>query len=112
MMVIPLTTRTRDPWLSVKFYGVLTYGEIDIAKQNKHQFIELYNTTNAAIDLTGWKLIFTEGRPVPDSDIDQVSNREGVTGWDVNIGSSGRVTNTTADGRWHLGTYQHRFHVS
>ena len=72
-------------------------GETDIAKQNKHQFIELYNTTSAAIDVTGWKLIFTEGRPVPDSDIDQVSNRAGA-GWDVNIGQSGRVTNTTADG--------------
>ena len=38
-----------------------------------------------------------EGRPVPKSDIDQVSNRSGA-GWDVNIGQSGRVTNTTADG--------------
>ena len=74
----------------------LDYGETDIAKQNKHQFIELYNTTSAAIDLAGWKLIFTEGRPVPAKDIDQVSNRAGA-GWDVNIGQSGRVTNTTAD---------------
>ena len=75
----------------------LDYGETDIAKQNKHQFIELYNTTAAAIDFGGtWKLIFTEGRPVPKSDIDQVSNRSGA-GWAVNIGQSGRVTNTTAD---------------
>ena len=75
----------------------LDYGETDIANQNKHQFIELYNTTSAAIDLANWKLIFTEGRPVPASDIDRVSNRSGA-GWDVNIGQSGRVTNTTADG--------------
>ena len=75
----------------------LDYGETDIAKQNKHQFIELYNTTSASIDLAGWKLKFTEGRPVPASDIDQVSNRADA-GWAVNIGQSGRVTNTTADG--------------
>ena len=48
-----------DPWLSVKSCGVYDYGETDIALQNKHQFIELYNTTSAIVlILTGWKLIF------------------------------------------------------
>ena len=67
-----------------------------VASETRWQFIELYNTTNAAIDLTGWMLKFTEGRPVPASDIDQVSNRKD-TGWTVDIGQSGRVTGTRAD---------------
>ncbi len=66
-----------------------------VAQETMHQFIELYNTTNAAIDLTGWTLTFTEGRSVPASDIDQVSNRAGA-GWVADIGQSGRVTGTTA----------------
>ena len=65
--------------------------------QTQWQFIELYNTTNAAINLTGWTLTFTEGRPVPASDIDRFSNRAG-TGWNLGAthGQSGRVTGTTA----------------
>ena len=65
--------------------------------QTQWQFIELYNTTNAAINLTGWTLTFTEGRPVPASDIDRFSNRSG-TGWNLGAthGQSGRVTGTTA----------------
>ena len=66
--------------------------------QDQWQFIELYNTTNASINVAGWKLTFTEGNVVPASDIDQMSNR-GRTGWDVDTGDtgkSGRVTGTTA----------------
>ena len=65
--------------------------------QTQWQFIELYNTTNAAINLTGWTLTFTEGRPVPASDIDRFSNRAGA-GWNLGAshGQSGRVTGTTA----------------
>ena len=67
--------------------------------QTKWQFIELYNTTGTAMDLNGWTLTFTEGRPVPASDIDQVSNRSG-TGWNLDKGNthgqSGRVTGTLA----------------
>ena len=68
-------------------------------EQNQWQFIELYNTTGASIDLTGWTLTFTAGRPVPASDIDQVSNRSGA-GWNLDKGNShgqsGRVTGTMA----------------
>ena len=67
-------------------------------EQSQWQFIELYNTTGAAIDLNGWTLTFTQGNVVPASDIDQMSNR-GRTGWDVDsgdTGKSGRVTGTTA----------------
>ena len=66
--------------------------------QTQWQFIELYNTTGAAIDLDGWTLTFTGGNVVPASDIDQMSNR-GRTGWDVDsgdTGKSGRVTGTLA----------------
>ena len=70
-----------------------------VGAQTKWQFIELYNTTGAAIDLSNWTLTFTEGRPVPAIDIDQVSNRSG-TGWNLakggNHGQSGRVTGTLA----------------
>ena len=99
-MATLLLTRTRALLLSVKSFGVLTSVKL-LANQTKRQFIELYNTTAADIDLAGWKLIFTEGRPVPAKDIDQVSNRAGA-GWNVDdtnkTGRSGRVTNTTADG--------------
>ena len=66
--------------------------------QNQWQFIELYNTTGAAINVGNWTLTFTEGNVVPASDIDQMSNR-GRTGWNVDsgdTGKSGRVTGTTA----------------
>ena len=67
--------------------------------QTKWQFIELYNTTGTAISVTGWTLTFTEGRPVPAIDIDQVSNRSGG-GWNLDKkathGQSGRVTGTLA----------------
>ena len=75
----------------------LDFGE-ELAKQTKRQFIELYNTTAADIDLAGWKLVFTRGNVVPAIDIDQVSNR-GRNGWEVDTGDtgkSGRVTNTLA----------------
>ncbi len=73
----------------------LDFGATLIADQKQWQFIELYNTTADAINLEGWMLKFTHGRPVPKSDIDQVSNRSG-TGWVVDIGQSGRVTGTRA----------------
>ena len=63
-------------------------------QQDQFQFIELYNTTGSAIDLTGWTLTFTAGRPVPASDIDQVSNRSGA-GWLADIGQNGTVTGTS-----------------
>ena len=70
-----------------------------VDQQTQFQFIELYNTTGAAIDLTSWTLTFTAGRPVPASDIDQVSNRSGA-GWNLDKnathGQSGRVTGTLA----------------
>ena len=77
----------------------LDFGEKVLADQMKHQFIELYNTTAADIDLAGWKLVFTRGNVVPASDIDQVSNR-GTSGWEVDTGDtgkSGRVAETLAD---------------
>ncbi len=67
-------------------------------EQTKWQFIELYNTTGAAIDLAGWTLTFKGGNVLDAIDIDQVSNR-GRTGWDVDsgdTGKSGRVTGTLA----------------
>ena len=70
--------------------------------QAKRQFIELYNTNlTTATDVTGWKLMFKEGRPMPANDIDQVSNVAGA-GWIVDIGQSGRLTGTTADGSGNL----------
>ena len=77
----------------------LDFGEVVLANQTKHQFIELYNTTDEAIDLKGWKLVFTEGNVRPTIDIDQVSNR-GPGGWEVDTGEtgkSGRVAETLAD---------------
>ena len=65
----------------------LDLGELDVTKQQKHQFIELYNTTNAEIDPAGWKLTFTEGNVRPAIDIDQVSNR-GPDGWEVDTGDT------------------------
>ena len=66
--------------------------------QRKRQFIELYNTNKSgSVSVTGWKLKFKAGTTVPDNDIDQVSNVAGA-GWVVDIGQSGRVTGTTADG--------------
>ena len=68
-------------------------------EQQKHQFIELYNTTGAEIDLAGWTLTYTEGNVRPAIDIDQVSNR-GPGGWEVDTGDtgkSGRVTGTLAN---------------
>ena len=78
----------------------LDFGEVVLVDQQKHQFIELYNTTAADIDIMGWKLVFTRGNVVPASDIDQVSNR-GRDGWEVDEGkakgNSGRVAETLAD---------------
>ena len=74
----------------------LDLGELVVANQAQYQFIELYNTTGADIDLAGWKLIFTAGNVRPVIDIDQVSNR-GPGGWEVDTGDtgkSGRVTGT------------------
>ena len=96
--------------------------EDTVALYSSKQWIELYNTkapvadaTTNDIDLSTWQLIFTEGRPVPDTGddlsgtvqgegedaaklpdrdgmviVDQVSNVD-VTGWTVNIGQSGRI---------------------
>jgi hypothetical protein len=75
----------------------LDYGA-PATEQTQWQFIELYNTTGAAINLAGWTLTYTGGNVLPASDIDQMSNR-GRTGWDVDsgdTGKSGRVTGTLA----------------
>ena len=85
---------SREVVMSEILWG-LDFGATAIADQKQWQFIELYNTTSSDIDLTGWTLKFTEGRPVPKKDVDQVSNRAGA-GWHVDIGQSGRVTGTTA----------------
>ena len=85
---------SREVVISEILWG-LDFGAMVIADQKQWQFIELYNTTGAAIPLAGWTLKFTEGRPVPKSDVDQVSNRAGA-GWVVDIGQSGRVTGTRA----------------
>ena len=70
-----------------------------VDEQKKWQFIELYNTTGTAISVANWTVTFTAGRPVPASDIDQVSNRSGA-GWNLdkggNHGQTGRVTGTLA----------------
>ena len=86
---------SREVVISEILWG-LDFGATAINHQKQWQFIELYNTTNAEITLDNWTLKFTEGRPVPKSDVDQVSNRDGA-GWIVReIGQSGRVTNTRA----------------
>ena len=85
---------SREVIISEILWG-LDFGATAIADQKQWQFIELYNTTSAPIVLDGWTLKFTEGRPVPKKDVDQVSNRAGA-GWIVDIGQSGRVTGTTA----------------
>ena len=76
----------------------LDLGATLIEDQKQWQFIELYNTTDQDIDLMGWMLKFSEGRPGTDAiDIDQVSNRPPLhVGWTVDIGRSGRVTSTRA----------------
>ena len=63
-----------------------------------YQFIELYNTTGADIDLMGWKLVFTARRVEVPIDIDQFHNRQGG-GWDLTSanGQHGRIHNTTAE---------------
>ena len=38
-------------------------GAVGINRETQYQFIELYNTTGAAVDVTGWTLVFSEGRP-------------------------------------------------
>ena len=79
-----------------------------VGTQDAYQFIELYNTnkppaadatdqTAGQIDLTGWKLVFKEGRPVPDNDVDQVSNVAGA-GWIVDIGQSGKIAGSILAG--------------
>ena len=70
-----------------------------IEAETKWQFIELYNTTGAAVDITGWKLVFSQGRPSDGKiDVDQVSNRPPFgLGFDFDIGKNGRVTATKAE---------------
>ena len=79
-----------------------------VGAQDVYQFIELYNTnkppaadatdqTAGQIDLAGWKLVFKEGRPVPDNDVDQVSNVAGA-GWIVDIGQSGKIAGSILAG--------------
>ena len=100
--------------------------QASVAAYSTRQWIELYSTkapvadvTTDDVDLTTFELVFTEGRPVPDSGddlsgtpvnpdadplvnnperdgmviVDQVSNVD-VTGWVVNIGQSGRIPGT------------------
>ena len=88
----------RSVVMSEILWGLDT-GESPVGKdQQKYQFIELYNTTAAPIDLKGWKLVFTPGNVRPAIDIDQVSNR-GPGGWLLadGPGKSGRIAGTTAD---------------
>ena len=70
-----------------------------VDEQTQFQFIELYNTTGAAIPVADWTLTFTAGGPPLAIDIDQVSNRS-VPGWELDKdhdhGQSGRVTGTLA----------------
>ena len=98
------TKNSRSVVISEILWG-LDFGETittTVNNQTKHQFIELYNTTADAIPLTGWKLVFTPGNDngsVPDIDVDQVSNRAGISGWEVDegtTGKSGRVKDTLA----------------
>ena len=110
MRVLLRLTMRQKLSLSAKFSGVLTSVKklIDNTLQTKHQFIELYNTniqdltaaadaTDAgAIDLTGWTLTFTDDRPAPANDVDQVSNvPRSLSGWVVDVGQSGRKKGTT-----------------
>ena len=84
---------SRTVVISEILWGLDLGAAVDMETQ--HQFIELYNTTDKEIDVSGWMLTFTEGRSVPASDIDQVSNRSGQ-GWVADIGQSGRVSGTSA----------------
>ena len=70
-----------------------------INEETKWQFIELYNTTGTVQDITGWTLVFTEGRPSDAKiDVDQVSNEPRfAVGFDFTAGKSGRVTRTKAE---------------
>ena len=69
-----------------------------LTMRNGRQFVELYNTNMTGdIDLTGWKLKYSKGRPPLANDVDRISNVT-VGGWIVDIGNSGSVTGTTADG--------------
>ena len=66
-----------------------------VASQANKQFIELYNTTGAAIDLTGAMLSFDRTAVVPAAatgkvHLDQVSNVY-LAGWVVDVGQSGRL---------------------
>ena len=91
------TKNSRTVVISEILWG-LDFGEV-LAMQPRYQFIELYNTTNADIDLKDWKLVFTPGNVRPTIDVDQVSNR-GPGGWEVDTGDtgkSGRVKETRAD---------------
>ena len=70
-----------------------------IGERTQFQFIELYNTTAADVDVTDWTLVFSLDRPTDAKiDVDQVSSQPpfslGVNFLDV--GKSGRVTNTKA----------------
>ena len=80
------------------------------ATQDRRQFIELYNTnrptdTNPVVDVRGWRLIFTLGRPAPARDVDRVSNAGTIvdTGWFMDVGQSGVLTGTTLAGVSALG---------
>ena len=70
------------------------HSETNPKQQDKHQFIELYNTTTGSINLTGWMLKFNSSRTTPAIDVDQVSNVAGG-GWIVDIGQNGRWTGTS-----------------
>ena len=63
-----------------------------IDERDNHQWIELYNTTGAAIDLSKVDLVFTQSNVLPTDTnlVDQISNVE-LAGWTVDIGQSGRL---------------------
>ena len=88
---------SREVVISEILWG-LDRGAAGINRETQYQFIEFYNTTGAPVDVTGWTLVFSEGRPSDANiDVDQVSNRPPFgLGFDFDVGKSGRVTGTEA----------------
>ena len=101
------TARTaKDVVISEILWG-LDQSKGTTAERKTHQFIELYNTTGAAIDLTGAMLSFDDTSVVPTDPgadsiyLDQVSNAY-LAGWvvdndDKDQGQSGRLSGSGGD---------------
>ena len=98
------SAKKRSVLMSEILWG-LDHGE-SAGMQDRRQFIELYNTSNSAsVNVTGWTLTFTLGRPAPNEDVDRVSNAGTIVdaGWFMDIGQSGVLTGTTLAGVSALG---------